>query len=202
MADTEIENQYAQSLYAQQSERQQRDELEEIVTEGKSYRSPSKLKYGILFVLAIIADAMDFVELTGVGWFVAKLVSIVCTAIILLIFFFTGTKQKKAKEYQKRAEDIIRNPVKNIAHAERMLIRAEKISSIVGIGSFAGIIEKFSASAAANLIPVLDLVPWMLVGVYLSYRDEKNILRGARESAEIVEEAASDLNGAVASKDD
>ncbi len=183
--ETETENQYAQELYAQQAEQQMAGELQEVVTEGKTYQNPSKLKYGILFALAIIVDVADFAELTGLGWFVAKMVSIVSTVIILLIFFFTGNKQKQAKEYRKNLESMIENSVKNIAHAERIIIRTGKIARYVPWLS--GVV-KYVMAAAANLIPILDLAPWMVIGVYLSYRDESNTLKNARETAEVLEE--------------
>ncbi len=183
--EIETENQYAQELYAQQAEQQAAGELQEVVEEGKSYQTPSKFKYGILFTLAIIVDAVDFAELTGVGWFVAKMVSIIATVIILLIFFFTGNKQKKAQEYRKNLESMIENSARNIAHAERMIIRTGKIARYVPWLS--GLV-KYVMAAAANLIPILDLAPWMVIGVYLSYRDEKNTLNNAREAAEAIEE--------------
>ncbi len=186
--ETETENQYAQDLYAQQAEQQMASELQEVVEEGKSYRSPSKFKYSVLFTLAVIVDAVDFLELTGIGWFVAKIVSIIGTAIIVLIFFFTGTKQKNAQEYKKKLTDFLENSARNIAHTERMALR------LANWGKYTKYVSSFAAEAigiiagAINLIPGIDLVPWMTVGVYLSYRDEKNTLNNARETAEAIEE--------------
>lgn len=158
--------------------------LKEVVEEGKSYKSPSHFKYGILFALAAIVDIIDFAELTGIGWFIAKIVSIIATVIILIIFLTTGGRQRSASEYRKKLEDYIKNAIKNVAHAERMIMRAGKIARYLPFLS--GIVE-FILAALANLFPILDLFPWMIIGVWLSYRDEKNTYNNARESAMALE---------------
>lgn len=202
--DLALQEEYAQELYAQQAEQQLTGELQDVVAEGKSYQSPSKFKYGILFTLAIIVDACDFLELTGVGWFIAKVISIIGTGLIVLIFFFTGTKQKKAKDYHKKLQDFVQSSIKNIAHAERIAIRIGTWSQ--RLGKYTGYISRYApevielGAGLFNLIPGWDLIPWMVVGVYLSYRDEKNTLNSARESAEAVEEEMAQPDNTITSR--
>jgi len=168
------------NLEQERTEDQNEQGIKEVVEEGRSYKNPSHLKYGILFVLAAIVDIVDFAELTGVGWFIAKIVSITATVIILIIFLTTGGRQKSASQYRKKLEDYINTAIKNVAHAERMIMRAGKIARY--LPWLSGLV-KFIVAAAANLFPLLDLFPWMTIGVWLSYRDEKNTPINARETA-------------------
>lgn len=158
--------------------------IQNVVEEGKSYKSPSHFKYGILFALAVIVDIIDFAELTGIGWFIAKIVSVLATVIILAIFLTTGGRQKSASQYRKKLEDYINTAIKNVAHAERMIMRAGKIARYL---PFLSGVVKFILAALANLFPILDLFPWMVIGVWLSYRDEKNTYNNARETAVALE---------------
>lgn len=50
-------------------------------------------------------------------------------------------------------------------------------------------IVRSAAAGALNLVPILALVPWMLVGIWLSYKAEKESYKNAREEADSVLEA-------------
>ncbi len=202
----EEEAMITEQLAIEQEATEINNRIAEVHQEGKSFGKPSKFKYFILFFLAIIVDIVDFAELTGIGYFIAKVVAIVCTIVMYLIFWFTDTKQKNAEQYQKKVETYLQNLQKNLAHLER---RAVQISRLVGKytgsrsikkikairalrGGAAKVIKitrkspgaKFLASAMANLVPGLDLVPWQIVGVWLSYRDENETYRDAANIAD------------------
>lgn len=177
------EDEYAHQLQAEQFKYRQEQEIEEVVKEGKSYRSPSLLKYTVLFGLAIIVDFVDLSEFSGVGWFFAKALSIICTIIIITVLYFTGGNQKKARGYRKRLEDVIEDAGRNIAYGARMLLRVGKMAKYAPWLS--GMV-KFILAAVANLFPILGLFPWMTIGVWLSYMDEKKTLRDAYDAADAV----------------
>lgn len=179
------QEEYARQLQAEQFKYRQRQEIEKVVEEGKSYRSPSRVKYGILFGLAIVVDVVDLSEFTGIGYFFAKALSIICTVVIIAILFLTGGNQKKARGYRKRLEDVIEDAGRNVAYGARMILRVGKIAKYA---PWLGGMVKFILAAAANLLPVLGLFPWMTIGIWLSYMDEKKTLRDAYDAAHAVEE--------------
>lgn len=164
----------ANQLAAEQEVYQTVKQAEDIYKKGQSYKNPSKFKYGVLFGLSGIVDVIDFLTLTGVGWFIAAVISVVLSTVIILIFWFTNTKQKKANQYKKGVQDFLESLPKNVAHLERRTYQVLKISGL----------SKYAASAAANIIPALNLIPWNIFGVWLSYRDEKESYRDARETSE------------------
>ncbi len=177
----ELANRLAES----QEEYRLQQKIKGVMEEGKSFKHPSRLKYGVLFPLAAIVDVIDFAEFTGVGYFVAKIISVLCSVLIFTIFWFTGTKHQKARDYKDKTKNLLETAGKNTAHTARIVMRTEKIAQYVPGAS--GLV-KFVLSAIANIVPVVDLLPWMVIGVYLSYRDEKKTYENARQVAEALTE--------------
>ena len=181
------------------------NQIAEVYQEGMSYGKPSKFKYFILFFLAIIVDIVDFAEITGFGLFIAKTVAIVCTVIMYLIFWFSNTKQKKAADYQKNVESFLRDLQINVAHLERRLVQISRLTGKLSKNRFikklkpvralrrgaASVIKftrrspatRFLGAAIANLVPILSLLPWQIIGTWLSYRDENETYKDAASIA-------------------
>jgi len=129
-----------------------------------------------------------------------------------LIFWFTNGKQKKASEYQQKVINFVQDLQKNVAHLER---RTVQITRLAGKFSSSRVIKKlkpikalrtsaakilrvtrrnpatkFLGAAIANMIPLLDLFPWQIIGVWLSYRDERETYADAAKVADdLLEEA-------------
>lgn len=185
----------------------------ELYNQGQEYRRPSLFKYSILASFASIIDLIDLIDLTGYGAVIGRIISFMVTVVILLIFWFTNTKQKRADEYvetvQERAEVIatrIANAEKNILRVARLSrkipgakqlyrkfhLRAIRRTRIalrrIGKSTKSPIIRS-AASGTLNLIPFLAVIPWMLVGTWLSYRAEKESIENARKASESVLEA-------------
>lgn len=206
ISSAEEEEMLAEQLSIEQEANAMNNQILDVHREGKAFGKPSKFKYFILFFLAAIVDTVDFAELTGIGYFVAKVVAIICTIIMYLIFWFTNTKQKNAEQYQKKVENFTQDLQKNVAHLERranQILRLtgkltggrtlKKIKAIKTLRkATANVIKitrrnpttKFLAAAVANLVPGLDLVPWQIVGVWLSYRDELETYKDAATAAD------------------
>jgi cytochrome c-type biogenesis protein CcmH/NrfG len=164
--------------------------------------------------LALIVDVIDIIDLTGIGIIIGRIISFAVSAVIILIFWFTNTKQKRADEYVENIQKKIEDIRAMIANAERNILRVAKLSRKVPgakklyrkfhlktirrarvaikrvAKSAKSPIARFAMAGALNLVPLLALVPWMLVGIWLSYRAEKESYKNAREEADSVIEAA------------
>lgn len=202
-----IELDAGQELYAAQAA------AVELYNQGQEYRRPSLFKYSILASFASIIDLIDLIDLTGYGAIIGRIISFIVTVVILLIFWFTNTKQKRADEYVKNIEKSIEYIAQRVASAERNIVRVARLSrhipgakqayrklhlrtirrARVGLRKVAkstkNPIVRSAASGALNLVPFLAVIPWMLVGVWLSYRAEKESYKNAREASDSVLEA-------------
>lgn len=196
----ETEATYAGELAAAQAKTQAGHEIANLAKEGKAFGKPSIFKYIVLFFLATIVDIVDFAELSGVGYFIAKTIAIFCSILMFLIFWFTGTKQKQASEFTKGLEQMVAKLQANIDHVARLTVKYSRLARHIPGGRKAAIkiykiaksnpMTGFLAASIINLMPIIDLLPWSIIGVYLSYRDEKSAYRIAAEEAET---AANDL---------
>ncbi|OGN02666.1 MAG: hypothetical protein A2655_03055 [Candidatus Yanofskybacteria bacterium RIFCSPHIGHO2_01_FULL_43_42] len=207
------EEQYADELAAEQELYAAQAEAVELYNQGQTYHRPSLFKYSILASLAVIVDIVDFIDLTGLGAIVGRIISFAVSAVIILIFWFTNTKQKRADEYAENIQKKIDALVARIANAERNILRVARLSrkipgakqlyrklhlrtvrrarvALRGVAKSAkSPILRSVAAGTLNLVPFLALVPWMLVGIWLSYRAEKESYKNAREASDSVLEA-------------
>lgn len=186
---------HAEQLALDQERYQTEQQLIDFHNEGINFGHPSYIKYGIVSLLGLITESTDFLDLIGVGMVVSKPVAFFITAFIFLIFYLTNTKQKNAEDYVGRAEEVVEVVAANLAHIERRAFQAAKIARRFGATRFAARIRissrlvrrsplfKFAGAGMANLIPFLAVFPWVLLGIYLSYRDEKKSYQNAHETA-------------------
>lgn len=179
-----------------------------LIEDGMEFKRPSYLKYGALGMFAVVVDIVDLLDLTGIGAIVGRIVSAAAMFLMLLIYWLTNTKQKKADEYVEQLETNLAEIEANVARAGKQLLAVTRMSRrIPGVrqvyrraymrtirparlvlrNATRTVKSPLTRSALAgviNLIPFLAVVPWMTVGVYLSYRAEKHSYKMARESAE------------------
>ena len=156
-------------------------------------------------MLGLITESTDFLDLLGIGVVVSKPVALFLTFIIFLIFWLTNTKQKNADNYVGKAEEMIETIATNLAHIERRAFQTAKLARRFGAKRFAARIRissrlvkrnplfKFAAAGAANLVPFIAVFPWVLLGIYLSYRNEKRSYLNAHETAEEIAEQIPEL---------
>lgn len=199
--ELETEEEYAEQLAADQERYQAEQQLIDFHNEGTKYGHPSYVKYTIVSLLGLITENTDFLDLVGVGMIISKPVALFITFIIFLIFWLTNTKQKRANDYVGKAEELVKTITVNLAHIERRTYQAAKITRRFGASRLAARIRisprlvrssplfKFAVAGVANLMPFLAVFPWVLLGIYLSYRDEKRSYLNAHETAgEIAEQ--------------
>lgn len=198
-----------QELYAAQSM------ATELHDQGQEFRHPSYFKYFILLApLGLIIDSIDIAaEISGFGIPLGRLLSFLAMVIMILVYWFTNTKQKRADEYVDKIQENIEVITRRIANAERNIIRVARLSRKVPgakqlyrrvhlatirrarvalrrvVKSTKSPILRFAAAGTLNLVPLLALMPWMLIGVWLSYRAEKESYKNAEEASNSVLEA-------------
>lgn len=195
--NTSLEDYYSEQLEYEQAIYNAQNSYQELIEEGEAYGHPSYIKYGFLLFLAIIIDIVDLSDLTGIGAIIGRSVSLVLTCLMILIFWLTNTKQKRAESYIDRIPEAISEIQANVAHATRMGLRTAKIARrIPGLRGVArqiprGLVKvrrlarknpmtKLLLGGTLNLIPFLAVVPWSIVSVVLSYLDEKKSYENAR----------------------
>ncbi len=193
------------------------NQLQNKYEEGKSFNKPSKIKYGILFFIAITMDLLDALEFTGIAIIVTTIISLLFGFIIFLIFYLTKTKQKKADAYVEGLKSWLDNISKRISIIEkrvynlsRIIGRSKYIRSLSrGSGRLANLakkmriasiasrkfikknpISRFIVTWLADLVPLISFLPLNIIGIYLSYRAEKNSFESARKAADDIPQVA------------
>ena len=219
--DLNEEEQYAAELAADQELYAAQAEAAELYSQGQEFRHPSYFKYFVaLTPLAAIVDLIDFADLSGLALIITKSVSFSASASIILIFWFTNTKQKRADEYIDNIQKNLEVITQRIANAERNIVRVARLSrhipgakqayrrlhlatirrARVGLRKVAkntkNPLIRSAAAGVVNLVPFLALVPWMLVGIWLSYRAEKKSYKNAKETSESVLESTGEAEAA------
>ena len=206
---SEEEGRYATELAAEQELYATQAEATGLYNQGQEFRHPSYFKYFVLLApLGLIIDGLDiFAHVSGAGIPFGTLISGFATVIMLLVFWFTNTKQKRADEYVDNIEKNIEVITQRIANAERNLVRVARLSrhipgakqayrklhlrtvrrarvALRGVAkSTKSPILRYAAAGTLNLVPFLAILPWQLIGVYLSYRAEKESYQNAKEAS-------------------
>ena len=214
------EEQYAAELAAEQELYAAQAGAAELYNQGQEHRHPSLFKYSILALLALIVDLIDIIDLTGIGILIGRTISFAVSTVIILIFWFTNTKQKRADEYVENIQKNIEAIRARIANAEKNILRVARLSrkipgakqlyrkfhlktirrARVALKKIAknakSPIVRSAAAGTLNLVPLLAVVPWMLVGIWLSYRAEKESYKKAKESSDQILEATGETETA------
>lgn len=203
---------------------QQREVNEIKATANETVKPPSGTLYFSLYVLAITGDVLDWLTLTGFG----AAISFVVDLFIGAILFFAGRAAKNRIEAMNTFQDSLhqqiqklerkilayRNAYAKVLRASRKIkflrkpvrklaLRFAKLRRSVVRSPYGRTI----ASIVADLIPILDLMPWRTINIYMmkkqemmAFQDAQNMVpeyMGAK-SDEI--EAANDLAEAEAAE--
>lgn len=214
------EEQYAIELEANQELYAAQAETTELYNQGQEFRRPSLFKYSILASLAAIVDLIDLADLTGFGAIIGRAVSFAVSAFILLIFWFTNTKQKRADGYVENIQKSMEVITQRIADAERNIVRVARLSrhipgakqvyrklhlrtlrrarvALRGVAkNTKNPIIRSAAAGVLNLVPFLAVIPWMLVGVWLSYRAENESYKNAKGASDSILESTGETTTA------
>jgi hypothetical protein len=180
--------------------------LGQLYEEGTSYGKPDLYKYGLLLFLAVISDALDllawFFVWTGAIFVLAKAASIFIDFQIIVIFWFTNTKHIDAKKYLNNLPANIEQIRGSVAVAERSLASLAQRSAkwanrTKSLSKYTVKLEKAAQYLAGspmsrlvgcqvlNSVPyVIDIFPFSIAGVVLSYMAERHTYKNAERSAQ------------------
>lgn len=157
---------------------------------GRIVRSPSKAKYGFLYTLAVIGDLVDLAGLTGIGLILVWAVKLIISPILFLSGISANRRIKDMNGFQENINASVAHITRKVQTYTRRYLQVIKFSRKTGIlkkpirraalkiaktrkAVARNPLVKNALAGVADLIPMLDLLPWRTLGVYLMYRDEK-----------------------------
>lgn len=168
MADYERQEiEYANRLAAAQYSRQS-DPASQL------FSGPSLFKYALILLLfAIPNDIIDALDFTGIGFLFSWLISLFLSVSTLFLMWFSDSEFKRVKNH-------LSQKTKNIQRAEKVLTKtATKIARYAPRNP----LIKVVAGCVLELVPIVSILPWASISVYLAYMDEKKAYKQAKETA-------------------
>ena len=208
---------YYDLAYARNQQRETRevqDSAERIV------KPPSGTLYAFLYGLSVIGDALDWLTLTGFG----AIISFIADLFIGVILFFAGRAARSRMEAMGEFQDSLHQQIKNIEtkiqayrNAYARILRASRKVKILRKpvrkialrlsrlrkSAMKSPLGRTIASIVADLVPILDLMPWRTINIYMMKKQEMRAFQDAQNmlpeymSAKADEiEAANDLQEA------
>ncbi len=165
-------------------------------------KPPSKIRYLFWGYFALVSDILSIVgdlgDLTGVGLVFVTLVELVIQAGFLATGYLATGKIRKLQHATIAYEQEIaraQNAVKRYRQAYAQALRAgRKIGALRGPlralstkkSKFSKInpFKRYALTAAAEIVPLLNVLPWQLYGVYHLYKSHKAAYQEAQEFQE------------------
>lgn len=144
-----------------------RGEREALENAQHQVNPPSKLLYISLILFASCLDILDiFGDLSIIGMIVTYILKIFAFPILFIYGMRSGQKANTMNDIAKSLEEKIRHiRKKTYTYTRRTVIAAKIAKRIPGLKNLAAIVLDF--------IPFVDIIPWRLLGVFITYRDEK-----------------------------
>lgn len=197
------EEQYAYELAAEQRLYGIEQQIQQFAIEGQSFGRPSIFKYGIMLFLAILADIVIIGSyfFFGAGIILSTFLASPFIILIILISWFTDTKLKNAQDHPEKVEQAVVLVQQRIATATRMGLRTAKIlRKIPGMKGVARAIPRklvqvrrvarsspigrMLIGSGVNMIPIINIIPWQIISVFMAYFAEKKIFEEARQATD------------------
>lgn len=173
-------------------------DMDTVTAQESNLKKPGKIAYFILFYISVVADIVSFlekfVEVTGVGLLIVFLLNLAFSIFFFIFNWHLGRKIKHMRLGRENLEKITERTLQRATKYRRMLAFVLKrlrryragrqfLKSKLGRKFVSGtrVVAKSTRSpvlrtafaAIAELVPILDLVPWYTLGTYLTYRDHK-----------------------------
>ncbi|MDO8496595.1 MAG: hypothetical protein Q7S43_04090 [bacterium] len=142
------------------------------------FSGPSLFKYAlILLFFAIPNDLIDAIDITGLGMIVSWFISTFLSVATLFLVWFTDSELQRVRSH-------IANKGK---YQEALAKTATKIA--VKLNRFApkNPVVKILTGAILEMIPIISLLPWSSISVFLAYADERRTFKEARKMSELEE---------------
>lgn len=176
---------------------QQREQIEIQDAANRIIKPPSGMLYFFLYGLSGIGDILDLLTLTGIG----IIVSFVVDLFIGIILFFAGRaardRIKTMNEFQDGLHEHIQNIERKIVAYRNAYAKVLRTSRKVKIlrKPVRKLALRFSrlrksiarsplgrtiAAIIADLIPILELVPWRTINIYMMKKQEMRAFQDAQ----------------------
>lgn len=146
-----------------------------IQQEGLSFGKASLLKYMIiLLVFAIPNDAIDAIDLTGIGMVVSWFISLFLSVSTIFVTWFFNSELNRVKDHMSKVEN----------HKKTLAKAATRISSKLSKFAPKNPVIKVVAGTVLEMIPIISILPWSSICVLLAYWDERSAFKEARKHSE------------------
>lgn len=170
------EIEYANQLAAQQETYQEQ--------QGRGglplFSGPSLFKYALILMLfAIPNDLIDAIDITGLGMVLSWFISTALSVATLFLIWFTDSEFKRVKSHLANKGRYQKTLAKTATRVAAELTKFAPKNPTV----------KILAGAILEMIPIISLLPWSTISVFLAYADERKTFKKAREVAKSEEEA-------------
>ena len=182
---------------------------------GKPVAKPSFLKYGLLMYVIFACDiafaVLELAELTGIGAIILRICKFAFGVGFFLLSWYLGRSIKNVRSIRESRMQAVQNIEVTIqkyrqaiaqgmqllrkSQMGRTLLRSIRKSALgKSLQSFrkatrSPVIKSLLASGA-ELVWVLDIVPWYTISMYLTYRDHRAEYREAQIARMAYQEAA------------
>lgn len=171
LKETGGETEYANRLAIQQANYQEARESNDVI----SFSGPSLFKYAlILFLFAIPNDLIDAIDITGLGMILSWFISTFLSVITLFLVWFTDSEFKRVKDHLANKGKYQRALAKTATKVAAKLTKFAPRNPIV----------KIVAGTVLEMIPIISLLPWSSISVFLAYADERKTFKEAKGVAE------------------
>jgi hypothetical protein len=140
--------------------------------EGQLFSGPSLFKYMmILLVFAIPNDIIDAVDFTGflmpLSWFISLFLSVGT----IFVTWFTDSELNRVKNHMSKVGEHKKALTKTMARTASGLTKFAPKNPLA----------KVIAGSVLEMIPIVSILPWSSICVFLAYRDEHKTYKEARE---------------------
>ncbi len=139
------------------------------------FSGPSLFKYAlILLFFAIPNDLIDAIDITGLGMVLSWFISTFLSLITLFLIWFTDSELKRVRSHLANKEKYQKTLAKTLSKVAVKLNKFAPKNPTV----------KIIAGAILEMIPIISLLPWSSISVFLAYADERKTFKEARKIAE------------------
>jgi len=139
------------------------------------FSGPSLFKYAlILLFFAIPNDIIDAIDVTGLGMILSWFVSTSLSVVTLFLIWFTDSELQRVKSHMANRGKYQKALAKTATKVAAKLTKFAPRNPVV----------KVLAGAVLEMIPIISLLPWSSISVFLAYADEHKTFKEAREIME------------------
>ena len=168
-AGREVE--YADQLAAKQAAYHEQQEQSSMPL----FTGPSLFKYAIILLFfAIPNDLIDAIDITGLGMILSWFISTSLSVITLFLVWFTDSELKRVKSHMANRGKYQKALAKTATKVAAKLTKFAPRNPIV----------KVIAGTILEMIPIISILPWSSISVFLAYTDERKTFKEAREIME------------------